>query len=193
MAQILSHDHTGFGVWFGDLFHNKDSEQLFATYIERSPPSLEKFSIQDDIATYTTKHGAAHEFYALEFLAQLPYHIPNTHEFITRHYARYSSRRRGDRHRLAPPPADEHECDHRRHFRRRRGSPASSAFMKHTPWRARADAYHRLHSGQAFNQRHYEVPSHLRLSGASTYPSVHRYRTGYRRNPLWPLIRAVPR
>lgn len=67
MAQILSHDHTGFGVWFGDLFHNKDSEQLFATYIERSPPSLEKFSIQDDIATYTTKHGAAHEFYALDF------------------------------------------------------------------------------------------------------------------------------
>jgi hypothetical protein len=32
------------------------------SYIERAPLSLEKLSIQDDIVTYTTKDGAAHEF-----------------------------------------------------------------------------------------------------------------------------------
>jgi hypothetical protein len=68
VAQILSQDHTGFGVWLGDPFHDKESEQFVARYIERSPLSLEKLSIQDDIVTYTTKDGAAHEFDALEFL-----------------------------------------------------------------------------------------------------------------------------
>jgi hypothetical protein len=28
VAQILSQDHTGFGVWFGDPFHDKESEQF---------------------------------------------------------------------------------------------------------------------------------------------------------------------
>jgi hypothetical protein len=60
VAQILSQDHTGFGVWLGDPFHDKESEQFVARYIERSPLSLEKLSIQDDIVTYTTKDGAAH-------------------------------------------------------------------------------------------------------------------------------------
>jgi hypothetical protein len=40
-------------------------------YIERAPLLLERFSIQDDIVTYTTKDGAAREFDALEFLTQL--------------------------------------------------------------------------------------------------------------------------
>jgi hypothetical protein len=44
----------------GDPFHDKESEQFVARYIERSAISLEKFSIQDDIVTYTTKDGAAH-------------------------------------------------------------------------------------------------------------------------------------
>jgi hypothetical protein len=44
----------------GDPFHDKESEQFVARYIERSPISLEKLSIQDDIVTYTTKGGAAH-------------------------------------------------------------------------------------------------------------------------------------
>jgi hypothetical protein len=70
-VQILSQDHTGFGVWMGDPFHDKESEQFVARYIERAPLSLEKLSIQDDIVTYTTKDGAAHEFDALEFLAAL--------------------------------------------------------------------------------------------------------------------------
>ena len=55
VAQILSQDHRGFGVWLGDHFHDKDSEQFVAHYIERAPLSLEKLSIQDDIVTYTTK------------------------------------------------------------------------------------------------------------------------------------------
>jgi hypothetical protein len=60
VAQVLSQDHTGFGVWMGDPFHDKESEQFVARYIERAPLSLEKLSIQDDIVTYTTKDGAAH-------------------------------------------------------------------------------------------------------------------------------------
>lgn len=54
VVQILSQDHTGFGVWLGDPFQDKDSEQFVARYIERAPLSLEKLSIQDDIVTYTT-------------------------------------------------------------------------------------------------------------------------------------------
>jgi hypothetical protein len=76
---------------------------------------LEKLSIQDDIVTYTTKDGAAHEFDALEFLAALSVHIPKTYESITRYYGRYSCRRRGERAKLAPPP-EEHESDYRRDF-----------------------------------------------------------------------------
>ena len=38
VAQILSQDHTGFGVWLGAPFRDKDSEQFDARYIERAPP-----------------------------------------------------------------------------------------------------------------------------------------------------------
>ena len=71
VAQILSQDNTGFGVWLGDPFHDKESEQFVARYIERAPLSLEKLSIQDDIVTYATKDGEAHEFDALEFFFAL--------------------------------------------------------------------------------------------------------------------------
>ena len=77
---------------------------------------MEKLSIQDDIVTYTTKDGAAHEFDALEFLAALSCHVPKTYESITRYYGRYSSRRRGERAKLSPPPAEETESDYRRDF-----------------------------------------------------------------------------
>ena len=118
MAQILSQDHTGFGVWLGKPFHDNESEQFVARYIERAPLSLEELSIQDDIVTYTTKDGAAHEFDALEFLAALSCHVPKTYESITRYYGRYSSRRRGERAKLAPPSEEETESDYRREFRR---------------------------------------------------------------------------
>jgi hypothetical protein len=87
-------------------------------YIERSPLSLEKLSIQDDIVTYTTKAGAAHEFDAVEFLAQLSCHIPKTYESLTRYYGRYSCRRRGERAKLSPPPAEEQESHYRQEFRK---------------------------------------------------------------------------
>ena len=118
VAQILCQDHTGFGIWMGDPFHDKESEQFVARYIERTPLSLEKLSIQDDIVTYATKDGAAHEFDALEFLAALSCHVPKTYESITRYYGRYSSRRRGERAKLSPPPAEEPESDYRREFRK---------------------------------------------------------------------------
>jgi hypothetical protein len=101
----------------GDPFHDKESEQFVARYIERAPLSLEKLSIQDDIVTYTTKDGAAHEFDALEFLAALSCHVPKTYESITRYYGRYSCRRRGERAKLTPPD-DETEGNYRREFRR---------------------------------------------------------------------------
>jgi hypothetical protein len=52
------------------------------------------------------------KFDALEFLAQLSCHIPKTYESITRYYGRYSCRRRGERAKLAPPPAEETESDY---------------------------------------------------------------------------------
>jgi hypothetical protein len=114
VAQILFQDHTGFGVWLGDPFHDKESEQFVARYIKSAPSSLEKLSLQDDIVTYTTKDGAAHEFDTLEFLAALSVHIPKTYESITRYYGRDSSRRRGERAKLFPLPAEEQESDYRR-------------------------------------------------------------------------------
>jgi hypothetical protein len=122
VAQILSQDHTGFGVWMGEPFHDKESEQFAARYIERAPLSLEKLSLHDDIVTYTTKDGAAHEFDALEFLAALSVHIPKTYESITRYYGHYSCRRRGERAKLTPPPAEETESDYRREFRKSSGA-----------------------------------------------------------------------
>jgi hypothetical protein len=108
---------TGFGVWLGDPFHDTESEQFVARYIERAPLSLKKLSIQDDIVTYTTKDGAAHEFDALEFLAARSTHIPKPYKSLTGYYGRYSCRRRGERAKLTPPPDDETESDYRREFR----------------------------------------------------------------------------
>jgi hypothetical protein len=55
VVQILSQDHTGFGVWMGDPFHDKESEQFVARYIELAPLSLEKLSIPD-FAEATSGH-----------------------------------------------------------------------------------------------------------------------------------------
>jgi hypothetical protein len=117
VARILSQAHTGFGVWFGDPFHDKESEQFVARYIERAPLSLEKLSIQEDIVTYTTKDGAAHEFDALQFLALLSAQVPKPYESLTRYFGRYSCRRRGERaKKLSPPLAEEKEQEsHYRH------------------------------------------------------------------------------
>ncbi len=101
----------------GDPLHDKESQQFVARYIERAPLSLEKLSLQDDIVTYSTKYGTAHEFDPLEFLAQLSCHIPKTYESLTRYYGRYSCRRRGERAKLMQAADDEHESDYRREFR----------------------------------------------------------------------------
>jgi hypothetical protein len=117
VVQILSQNHTGFGVWLGDPFHDKESQQFVARYIERAPLSLQKLSIQDDIVTYSTKDGTAHEFDALEFLAELSCHIPKSYESLTRYYGRYSCRRRGERAKLAPSDTVQAtESDYRREF-----------------------------------------------------------------------------
>ena len=86
----------------GDPFHDKESQQFLARYIERAPLSLEKLSIHTDIVTYTTKEGVAHEFDALEFLALLSTQVSKPYESLTRYYGRYSCRLRGERARPRP-------------------------------------------------------------------------------------------
>ena len=93
-----------------------------ARYIERAPLSLEKLFIEDNSVAYRTKDGTAHEFDTLEFLAELSCHIPKTYESITRYYGRYSSRRRGERAKLAAHSPQElesePESDYRSEFRK---------------------------------------------------------------------------
>ena len=102
VAQILSQEHSGFGVWLGEPFKDQDSERFVARYIERGPISLEKLSIQDDIVTYSTKDGTAHEFDGLEFLALLSSHVAKPYESLTRYYGFYSCRSRGERIKRLP-------------------------------------------------------------------------------------------
>lgn len=102
MSQVLSQEHTGFSVWFGDPFQDEESEKFVARYVERGPLSLEKLSMEDDLVVYSTKDGNTHEFDTVEFLALLSSHIPNTYESITRYYGYYSCRARGERKKLAP-------------------------------------------------------------------------------------------
>jgi len=85
----------------GEPFHDQESSQFVARYIERGPLSLEKLSLQDDIVTYTTNDNTAHDFDALEFLALLSAQIPRTYESICRYIGRYSSRNRGERKKKA--------------------------------------------------------------------------------------------
>lgn len=107
MSQILSQEHSGFSVWVGDPFQDEGSEKFVARYVERGPLSLEKLSLQDDIVTYTTKDGTAHEFDAVEFLALLSAHIPKPYESTTRYYGWYSSRARGERKKISAPELAE--------------------------------------------------------------------------------------
>lgn len=118
VLQILSQDHTGFSVWMSEPFHDDESERFVARYIERAPLSLEKLSIQDDILIYTTKESVTHEFHALEFLALLSCQVPAPYESLTRYSGRYSCRRRGERAKLSPPPAEDQESDYRQEFRK---------------------------------------------------------------------------
>jgi hypothetical protein len=97
VSQVLSQGHAGFGVWVGDAFEDKDRTLFVARYIERCSLSLEKLSIDEDIVTYTTNDGRAHEFDALEFLALLSTGIPKPGESVIRYYGRYSCRGRGER------------------------------------------------------------------------------------------------
>jgi hypothetical protein len=103
-------------VKFAEHIHSEVIEDVPHRYIERAPLSLEKLSIQDDIVTYPTKDGAAHEFDTLQFLAELSAQIPRAYESLTRYFGRYSCRRRGERAKLIPPPEDETETDEKREF-----------------------------------------------------------------------------
>lgn len=95
--RILSQDHTGFNIWFGEPFEDKDRKLFVARYIERGPLSLEKLTLEHDILTYTSKDGIAEDFEPLDFLALLTSHMPSRGESVTRYYGHYSCRSRGER------------------------------------------------------------------------------------------------
>ncbi len=59
VAQIQSQEHSGFSVWIGDAFADKERELFVARYIERGRISLDKLSLEHDIVTYTTKSAFA--------------------------------------------------------------------------------------------------------------------------------------
>ena len=86
VAQILSQAHTGFSVWVGEPFEDKERTLFVARYIERCSLSQEKLSIDEDVITYTTNDGRAHEFDVLEFLARLSVSVPKPGESVTRYY-----------------------------------------------------------------------------------------------------------
>ena len=97
MSQILSQQHSGFSFWLGEPFNDAESDKFVARYVERGPLSLEKLAVADDNVSYSTKDGVTHNFDALQFLAGLSSHVPNTYESVTRYYGRYSCRKRGKR------------------------------------------------------------------------------------------------
>ena len=105
VAQILSQEHTGFSVWLGDAFEDKERTLFVARYIERCGLSLQKLSIDEDVVTYITNDGQAHEFDALEFLALLSLGVPKPSESVIRYYGWYSCRGRGERKKRSKLPA----------------------------------------------------------------------------------------
>ncbi|MCX6114416.1 MAG: transposase [Proteobacteria bacterium] len=187
VAQILSQDHTRFGVWMGDPLHYKESEQFVARYIERAPLSLEKLFIQHNSVAYRTKDGTAHEFDALEFLAELSCHIPKTYESITRYYGRYSSRRRGERAKLAAHSAKEKESepesrtesDYRSEFRKSAWAACIKRTCEIDPLECpKCKAQMRI---VAFIQHEHSIKDIMKADGAprlqstASYPKVYRY------------------
>jgi len=111
MSQILSQEHTGFSVWFGEPFQDEESDKFVARYVERGPLSLEKLSVDEDNVISETKDGTSHKFDPLEFLALLSSHIPNSYESITRYYGYYSCRARGERKKRIPQPEQQNTAE----------------------------------------------------------------------------------
>ena len=113
--QIMSQEHSGFGVWFGEEFSAQSSDYFVARYIERGPVSLERLSISNNQVCYLTKSGEEHRFEALDFLALMTSHIANKWEQTTRYYGKYSSRvryrERVAREQLVPSPVVEDLSD----------------------------------------------------------------------------------
>jgi hypothetical protein len=67
--QLLSQEHTGFGAWVGEPFVEGERTRFVARYIERGPVALDKLTVQDDIVTYITNDGKAHEYDVPEFVS----------------------------------------------------------------------------------------------------------------------------
>ena len=109
---ILSWQHSGFSVWAGEpIAHdNANSLQFLARYIDRGPVANSRIEITDDILSYLTADGVAHEFSPLDFLARLTPHVPRKWESTVRYFGEYSHRRRGERKKQLAAglsPADE--------------------------------------------------------------------------------------
>ena len=90
--------------------------------MKRQTVSHKKLFLPHEIVTHTTKGGAAHEVEALEFLAQLAWHIPTTYESITRYLTTVGAHL-GDDTYFASPPIELGSCLFGR-------SPRTSCFEK---------------------------------------------------------------
>ena len=96
----------------------KLAEHIYSEVVEDFPHRQTVFTIPNVSGCSSSTTASSTLFSALDFLAQLSCHIPNTCESITRDYGRDSSRRRGECSKLAPPSAEEEESEYRREFRR---------------------------------------------------------------------------
>ena len=100
---ILSWQHTGFHVHHETRISAGDTRriELVASYLIRSPISLERLSHNDQNAnvTYQGKRDI-YNFHPLTFLAQLSLHIANHGEQMVRYYGWYSNKKRGMRKKV---------------------------------------------------------------------------------------------
>src|SRR3990170_2212635 len=97
---IKSWQHTGFHVHHETRISAGDTTRIekVASYLIRSPISLERLSYNDQNAniTYRGKRDI-YNFHPLTFLAQLSLHIANHGEQMVRYYGWYSNKKRGMR------------------------------------------------------------------------------------------------
>jgi hypothetical protein len=105
VSSILEQQHTGFGVWAGEVVAPEDqSRRLFqARYIDRCPLSLENIKIlQSGQIKYLHDSPVLGRdpMDPLLFLAKLSVHIPNKWEQIVRYYGWFSARTRGKRRKI---------------------------------------------------------------------------------------------
>ena len=102
IVNMATWEHSGFSVFAGEAFNNKDQRLFLARYLKKPPVALSSLKLEnnelDTTVTITKQlddgeHSVS--FSPLEFLAKLQQHIPNTWEQSVRYFGAYSARTRG--------------------------------------------------------------------------------------------------